>query len=720
MAARPNAQTTTMTVSAELASAVQPSSRLDRLRRHRSQRDVKKKTVAAPPPSFSYVESSKAGATLAVESPTNLAVVSSGSAPANAKSRSRASRASGALAKLSFHFFKSRRASDTSDRPDTVVTPATSEEHRFWPRRLLSEKKVTPALPSTTPEDPSQEQRNPVRVATVTDGGKSDALRDPTAPTGATASADPKARSGNSKSRVTPSHVAPQVPARREPPFTPQYVFQTFADELTELEKAEVLEYGEIYFLSSLSIKSRRRGGKLHATSASSTAATAPSSDTGVVDSLNPTEPATACERPSPSSSSGAATSSRPTGLFNDGYDDERGDYLVLVQDHLAYRYEVLHTLGAGSFGQVVCCLDHETQQRVAIKIIRNRKRYREQSLLEVQILTQLQHSKSTAAAAAHIVHMRAYFLFRSHLCIVFDLLGMNLYEYLKLRFFQGLPLANIRDIAVQLVATLRVLKRQRVVHCDLKPENILVQADGDAVLSPFRATAAHASTHVAHVCIIDFGSSCLETAAVFTYIQSRFYRSPEVILGVPYTAAIDMWSLGCILAELYTGHPLFAGENEIEQLACIMELLGPPPHDLLLHARRRKHFFTDTPVGTLSTATTDGRSDSDRTRSAGLAPLAAGLPLALQAKPFVNSRGRRRVPGSRSLSSAVQSDDRAFLAFVRRCLAFDPRERMTPEQAARDPWLFTSDDADVAADDRALNDSNDNGNDDDNGSALP
>lgn len=61
--------------------------------------------------------------------------------------------------------------------------------------------------------------------------------------------------------------------------------------------------------------------------------------------------------------------------------------------------------------------------------------------------------------------------------------------------------------------------------------------------------------------------------STVYTYIQSRFYRSPEVILGHPYSMAIDMWSLGCILAELYTGYPLFPGESEVEQIACIMEV---------------------------------------------------------------------------------------------------------------------------------------------------
>ena len=78
----------------------------------------------------------------------------------------------------------------------------------------------------------------------------------------------------------------------------------------------------------------------------------------------------------------------------------------------------------------------------------------------------------------------------------------------------------------------------------------------------------------------------------MYTYIQSRFYRSPEVILGSPYGVEIDMWSFGCILAELYTGYPLFPGENEAEQLACIMEVLGPPPRYITEVAPRRKIFF--------------------------------------------------------------------------------------------------------------------------------
>jgi dual specificity tyrosine-phosphorylation-regulated kinase 2/3/4 len=108
---------------------------------------------------------------------------------------------------------------------------------------------------------------------------------------------------------------------------------------------------------------------------------------------------------------------------------------------------------------------------------------------------------------------------------------------------------------------------------------------------------------------VIDFGSSCFEheksmsdnlgsffhiliRSKVYTYIQSRFYRSPEVILGMNYHMAIDMWSLGCILAELYTGFPIFPGENEQEQLSCIMEVLGIPDKEFINRSSRRKLFF--------------------------------------------------------------------------------------------------------------------------------
>lgn len=157
------------------------------------------------------------------------------------------------------------------------------------------------------------------------------------------------------------------------------------------------------------------------------------------------------------------------------------------------------------------------------------------------------------------MINFTQSFYFRGHLCISTELLGMNLYEFIKAHEFKGFSLRLIRRFCKQMLASLTLLKTQKVIHCDLKPENILL------------AHPLHSEIKV-----IDFGSSCFETEKVYTYIQSRFYRSPEVILGMSYGLPIDMWSLGCILAELLTGYPIFPGENEQEQLACIMEIFGP------------------------------------------------------------------------------------------------------------------------------------------------
>ncbi|KAI5303401.1 dual specificity protein kinase yak1, partial [Ascosphaera atra] len=94
---------------------------------------------------------------------------------------------------------------------------------------------------------------------------------------------------------------------------------------------------------------------------------------------------------------------------------------------------------------------------------------------------------------------------------------------------------------------------------------------------------------------IIDFGSACDERQTVYTYIQSRFYRSPEVLLGLPYSSGIDMWSLGCIVAELFLGLPLFPGSSEYNQVARITELMGVPPAWMLESGKQAHEFFEKT-----------------------------------------------------------------------------------------------------------------------------
>ncbi|EPY87874.1 dual specificity tyrosine-phosphorylation-regulated kinase 4 [Camelus ferus] len=269
-----------------------------------------------------------------------------------------------------------------------------------------------------------------------------------------------------------------------------------------------------------------------------------------------------------------------PAKFSKTSFDDEHGYYMkvtgesvVVLHDHIAYRYEVLEMIGKGSSGQVAKCLDHRHNEFVALKIIRNKKRFHHQALVELKILEALRRKDKDNTY--NVVHMKDFFYFRNHLCITFELLGINLYQLMKNNSFQGFSLSVVRRFTLSVLKCLQMLYVEKIIHCDLKPENIVLHQRG----------------HVS-VKVIDFGSSCYEHQKVYTYIQSRFYRSPEVILGHPYNMAVDMWSLGCIMAELFTGRPLFPGEDEAEQLACIMEVLGLPPTRFIQTASRKQTFF--------------------------------------------------------------------------------------------------------------------------------
>ena len=136
---------------------------------------------------------------------------------------------------------------------------------------------------------------------------------------------------------------------------------------------------------------------------------------------------------------------------------------------------------------------------------------------------------------------------FREHHCFIFELLGTDLFEHLQATEFMGFDEEKIRIYTSQLLQTLAFLEVRHVIHCDLKPENILCVPDSNRLK------------------VVDFGSGCLVHEQVYTYVQSRYYRAPEVILRIPYSDKVDIWSLGCLLAELYTGEPLFPGNNEQE-----------------------------------------------------------------------------------------------------------------------------------------------------------
>lgn len=141
-----------------------------------------------------------------------------------------------------------------------------------------------------------------------------------------------------------------------------------------------------------------------------------------------------------------------------------------------------------------------------------------------------------------HLLRLKDTFIHRQHLCLAFELLSVNLYELIKQNQFRGLSTTLVRVFAQQLLNALSLLNKAHLIHCDLKPENILLKKS----VQPFSRLLVAAlmlspsSLESPIIKVIDFGSACDERQTVYTYIQSRFYRSPEVLLGLPYVIRPD------------------------------------------------------------------------------------------------------------------------------------------------------------------------------------
>lgn len=247
------------------------------------------------------------------------------------------------------------------------------------------------------------------------------------------------------------------------------------------------------------------------------------------------------------------ATATTSTATSKNSGSNSEGDYQLVQHEVLCSMtntYEVLEFLGRGTFGQVVKCWKRGTNEIVAIKILKNHPSYARQGQIEVSILARL-----STESADDYNFVRAYecFQHKNHTCLVFEMLEQNLYDFLKQNKFSPLPLKYIRPILQQVATALMKLKSLGLIHADLKPENIMLV---DPSRQPYR------------VKVIDFGSaSHVSKAVCSTYLQSRYYRAPEIILGLPFCEAIDMWSLGCVIAELFLGWPLYPGASEYDQV---------------------------------------------------------------------------------------------------------------------------------------------------------
>ncbi|EEF33239.1 prp4, putative [Ricinus communis] len=255
------------------------------------------------------------------------------------------------------------------------------------------------------------------------------------------------------------------------------------------------------------------------------------------------------------------------TSLY-DNWDDADGYYGYRFGETLDGRYEIVAAQGKGVFSTVVRAKDLKAgvgePEEVAIKIIRNKELMHKAGQNEVQIFDKL--AAADPENKRHCVRFLSSFKYRNHLCLVFESLHMNLREVLK-KFGRniGLKLTAVKAYAKQLFIALKHLKNCEVLHCDIKPDNMLVNE----------------AKNVLKLC--DFGNAMFAGKNEITpYLVSRFYRAPEIILGLPYDHPVDMWSVGCCLYELYAGKVLFPGATNNDMLRLHMELKGPFPKKML------------------------------------------------------------------------------------------------------------------------------------------
>jgi serine/threonine-protein kinase PRP4 len=339
-----------------------------------------------------------------------------------------------------------------------------------------------------------------------------------------------------------------------------------------------------------------------------------------------------------------------------DNWDDAEGYYSIRLGELINGRYHVQQTLGKGVFSAVVRATDTKTGGVVAVKMIRQNDTMRKEGMKEIGILQQLQ--EADPEGKKHVIKFDRYFEHKGHLCLVFENLSMNLRELLK-KFGRdvGLNLRAIRAYGQQMFLALSLFRQCNILHADLKPDNILVNEQ----------------RNILKIC--DLGSAFLASdTPTAPYLVSRFYRAPEVMLGIPYDYAIDVWAIGCTLFELYTGKILFTGRDNNQMLRAIMECRGKYPPKLLRRGALTPHHF-DEKLNFCSL-------EQDKITGV-LKPKLVDFK-----KPTRDLKTRLMGQGTRGMSDIEAKDLASFLDFLDKCLSLNPEKRITPNDALKHPFL--------------------------------
>jgi protein kinase len=253
-------------------------------------------------------------------------------------------------------------------------------------------------------------------------------------------------------------------------------------------------------------------------------------------------------------------------------------NFFRVSQSSRMKRFEELEVLGNGAFGIVTKCRDRETGDIIAIKKMKQRYASFDEclQLKEVKSLRKIKH--------ANVVKLLQIFRENEYLYLVFELLGKSLLRTINERV--SYPESEVRTIMNQILTGLAHIHRQGFFHRDMKPDNVCWKDDS--------------------LKITDFGLAReIRSRPPYTeYAGTRWYRAPEVILRAEfYNSPVDIWAAGVIMAELYSGRPLFQGISETDQLYKIFGVLGAPtqktwPDAIKLAARLGLRFPNTVPVG--------------------------------------------------------------------------------------------------------------------------
>lgn len=338
-----------------------------------------------------------------------------------------------------------------------------------------------------------------------------------------------------------------------------------------------------------------------------------------------------------------------------DNWDDPEGYYKVILGELLNGRYHVQANLGKGMFSGVVRATDITTKKLVAIKLIRANETMKKAGMKEIEILQTL--NDADAEDKKHLIRLERYFEHKGHLCMVFEHLNINLREVLK-KFGRdvGINIRAVRIYAQQMFLALSLMRKCNILHADLKPDNILVNENRSML----------------KVCDLGSASDASDNE-ITPYLVSRFYRAPEIILGMQYDFAIDVWSVGCTLYELYTGKILFVGRSNNQMLRSIMETRGKFTTKMLKKAEFAYMHF-DEQANFLSVEQ-DKLTGRDTVKTIAFA------------KPTRDLR-TRLLGASKGLPEDEIKDLNLFIDLLDRCLTLNPEKRITPAEALKHPFI--------------------------------